>query len=214
MIATHPSPLRGLEWATWRPGQFSERRFPKSQVSAHKHGANLGHRATATAHRGEWKSRSEERLLVREFLPAYLRSFLRIAPKAPTRPLPSRARLAGSGTGAVRLVAENDPLTLFRSRVLLTSQTPPGQKKAVICAGVILGMVALNPPTQVDPVGKPPTPVSLARPNIPIDRLVPKLPRGVSTTGDPAIEHVTVALTRQLLGEPAATPSSSKAKFG
>jgi len=126
-------------------------------------------------------------------------------------PIPISESVLGSGTAAV---AENEPLTLLRGRNVSGLHVPPGQKRAVICAGVILGMVALNPPVHSEPDASPPRPVSLARPNNPMDKLVPNVPIGVSTSGDPAIEHVTIALVRQLVAEPAAMPCNSKTKSG
>jgi hypothetical protein len=81
----------------------------------------------------------------------------------------------------------------------------------------MFGIVTLNPPDQgeFEPgVVKPGIPASLAIPMNPIDALVPLAPSGVSTTGDPAMEQVVVALTKQFVEEPAAMPVNWKIRSG
>jgi hypothetical protein len=81
----------------------------------------------------------------------------------------------------------------------------------------MLGIVTLNPPDQFEAEpgnDKPGMPASLAIPMNPIDALVPEAPSGVRTTGDPAMEHDTVALTKQFVEEPPAMAVISKIRFG
>jgi len=115
-------------------------------------------------------------------------------------------------------LAKMEPETLLTERVGLfaysVSQVPSGQKKSLICCGVIFGIVAEKPPDHCATPGraKPGTPESLALPKRLILTSEAVCPTAVKITGDPLIEQLCPGANPAQfpLDEPGLTPSNEK----